>query len=142
MNKTIEFFVAGIPKAQPRVKARCINGRGSVYTPTSADDWKSLIAIEARKHLPTSPIDAPISLELYWWLARPKWHYRSNGNLRADAPQWHTCRPDIDNLAKAVMDILTAIGMWRDDALVYRALKFKLYARATEQTGVTIRIQT
>jgi Holliday junction resolvase RusA-like endonuclease len=37
--------------------------------------------------------------------------------LKERAP--HTIRPDADNLKKALMDALTEIQIWRDDAQVY-----------------------
>jgi hypothetical protein len=40
-----QFFVTGLPKAQPRVKA-CIRGaHAGVYTPATADAWKKLIIL-------------------------------------------------------------------------------------------------
>jgi len=39
--------------------------------------------------------------------------------MKPKAPERHTSKPDADNLAKAVMDVLTRLGAWTDDALVW-----------------------
>ena len=53
----------------------------------------------------------------------------------------YTAKPDRDNSDKAVLDILTTIGMWRDDALVYDGRITKFYATKTEAPGCYITIE-
>lgn len=48
--------------------------------------------------------------------------------LRTEAPVWHTGKPDTDNLLKAVMDALTQLGVWKDDAQVCEVHSLKQYA--------------
>ena len=120
-----EFFVRGEPKGQPRARAFALKRGGQtfvrMYTPGSAESWKNEIAIAARPHLPLHPLLGPIALDLEFYFERPKAHYRTGRNagvLREDAPYWHTSKPDRDNLEKAVMDALTTLGFFKDDAQV------------------------
>ena len=115
--RTITFDVEGNPKGQPRPRAFSRGGHARVYDPGTAEGWKSCIALAARPHLPSTPIAGAVSVDLAFWFARPKGHTGKKG-LKPSAPPDHTQKPDLDNLAKAVLDCLTEIGMWVDDAQI------------------------
>jgi len=142
---TIQFFAHGEPKGQPRPKAfaRKFGAKWSarVYDPGTAEGWKSQIAVAAHDHIPHTPIAGPLALTLEFIMPRPKSHYRTGknaGQLRDDAPAWHTGKPDRDNLEKAVMDALTQLGFWVDDSQVCDGPTTKRYAKPGERTGVEI----
>ena len=40
----------------------------------------------------------------------------------------HGRKPDADNLAKAILDVLTEQGWWRDDGVVSELLVIKLWS--------------
>lgn len=129
----IRFFVAGEPKGQPRPRAFAMNMGGGkfsarVFDAGTAEGWKSLVASAAREVAPPSKITGPVRLEVAFIFRRPKSHLRSNGELRPNAPRYHVGKPDADNLAKAVMDALTQMGLfWADDAQVAALVVFKSY---------------
>ena len=144
------FFVAGDPVAQPRQRHRVITKGGRAYamnytTKTApVHTWKDLIALRAEKHLPDVPIDKPIRLSLVFWFRRPKSHYRTGKNahlLKDSAPAFHTKKPDFDNCAKSVADIMTQIGFWRDDAQLMSVKVKKLYQTGNERPGVYILVE-
>lgn len=132
----ITFTVFGIPKPQPRVRAfACKMGGGKfaarVYDPGTAEGWKSCIAECARAVLPTAPLSGPLHLTLHFRMPRPKSHYRTGKNagmMRPDAPNYHSSKPDADNLTKAVKDAMTLLGFWRDDGQVAITIVEKTYA--------------
>lgn len=140
---TIEFFVPGEPKAQPRPRAfaRKFGNKwmARVYDAGTAEGWKSLIAASAKKYIPQQPIDGAVILTILFAMPRPKYHYRSNGMLKDTAPVMHQSRPDLDNLEKAVMDALTQLGFWNDDAQVAWKHTNKVYGMIA---GATIKIET
>ena len=41
--------------------------------------------------------------------ARPAGHITADGRLKATAPRQHVCKPDADNCAKAVLDVLQGV---------------------------------
>jgi Holliday junction resolvase RusA-like endonuclease len=143
----IRFFVHGAPVAQPRVRA-CIRGRhAGVYDPGTATAWKKKVAVAAKKHIEIiklsgaefEKINGPVSLFLAFNLPRPQAHYRANGELKTTAPVWHTSRPDLDNMAKAIMDAITDYGcVWRDDSQVCSIMKTKKYVSNNFPVGVEI----
>jgi crossover junction endodeoxyribonuclease RusA len=119
MRPPLQFFVAGLPKAQPRAKARAFGRHAMLYNPKTADDWKSIVRLEAQKAWQSNiPWEGPLRVDLTFWFPRPKAHFRSNGELKPNAPVWHTTKPDRDNSDKAILDALTNLGLWRDDKQV------------------------
>lgn len=133
---TFAFRVNGIPKAQPRVKACRRGSFAGVYDPGTADDWKTCVMAEAVKHRPESPIETPASLDVCFYMPRPKGHYGRKG-LKPSAPSQHISKPDLDNCLKAVMDALNGLGFWRDDSQVCAVTARKVYQ---EQPGASIKL--
>lgn len=130
MIEPIKFFASGAPKGQPRPKAFSRGGIASVYDPATAEGWKSQIAIAARQCIPAAPLPMPLYLHLEFYMPRPGGHYvggKKDRPIRPSAPGYHTGNPDADNLAKAVMDALTILRMWGDDAQVADLRVRKLY---------------
>ena len=126
IDTTITFTAYGLPKGQPRPRAFARGGRSAVYDPGTAEGWKGQIAIAA-KAWENQRHDQPFQVFLKFLMPRPKAHYTSKG-LRPTAPKWFTGKPDADNLAKAVLDALTQIGIWKDDSLVVSLLATKEFS--------------
>lgn len=140
MGESVSYFVEGVPVAQPRVKARAFGKQARVYTPDTADKWKSVV-----KSLTRIKMDfrqGAYSLHLVFCLPRPKAHYRTGKNshlLRDAAPGLHTQKPDVDNLAKAVIDAMVDSGRVDDDSYLTSLTVSKEWADAVP--GVFIRFQ-
>lgn len=135
----IDFFVAGIPKAQPRVKAFRRGNHAGVYTPDSAESWKQAVRQQAVANAPESLVTAPILVSLDFFLPRPKTHYNRDGSLKENQPIWHCKKPDLDNLIKAVMDAITDTQrIWLDDSQIYAVIAFKNYT--LNASGCSVRI--
>ena len=136
--KTLSFFAAGIPKGQPRAKA-CIRGKhAGVYDPGTADDWKAVVRHKIAESWDKQPFTGPVSVTLRFWFQRPKAHFDSKGHIKPSAPNCKTSKPDLDNLAKAVMDAATNAGVLRDDAQVVNLTITKRYDDAAPGCDVTI----
>jgi len=141
IGRRIQFQVNGLPKGQPRTRAFSRDGRARVYDPGTAEAWKGAIALAAKPFLDTSPIEGPIRFVIGHIMPRPKAHFRTgkrSGELKPAAPRHHTKTPDTDNLAKAAMDALTHIGLWRDDAQVVELVSTKQYG---DRAGAAILIE-
>jgi Holliday junction resolvase RusA-like endonuclease len=135
----IDFFVSGVPKAQPRVKAFVRGGHAGVYTPDSAESWKQAVRQQAAANAPESLVTAPIRVELDFFLPRPKSHHKRDGSLKADQPIWHCKKPDLDNLIKAVTDAITDTQrIWLDDSQICEISATKTYA--LYQSGCSVSI--
>ncbi|MCL2210221.1 MAG: RusA family crossover junction endodeoxyribonuclease [Treponema sp.] len=129
MTEFYNIFVNGIPKAQPRPR---MARNGHVYNPHSADEWKNEIKI-AFKSIRKETITKPVILKILFFFPAPK-----AMKITDDVP--HDKKPDKDNLEKAVMDAMTSVGVWKDDALVYDSHSIKYYTR--NKTGAQIVVET
>lgn len=117
----------GTPKGQPRPRAFVRGNRAAVYDPGTAEGWKSAIAV-ACAELEGEMIESPLSVDLTFFMPRPKSHFKKSGQLKDSAPTYlFDKKPDADNLAKAVLDALTAIRVWKDDDQVCELTVRKYY---------------
>jgi Holliday junction resolvase RusA-like endonuclease len=136
-----DFFVEGIPKAQPRARAYSRGGHIRMYNPDGADKWKT--AVKAQSNFKGCTIIDPIELHLEFKINRPKSHYKSNGQLKITSPRiLHDQKPDADNLAKAVMDALSETKIWDDDDQVCDLRVIKNWVSQDGIAGCRIVIKT
>ena len=125
----LDFFVSGVPKAQPRVKAFARGGHAGVYTPDSAESWKQAVRLQSTANAPESVMSGVVRVELDFFLPRPKAHHKRDGSLKPNSPVWHCKKPDLDNLIKAVTDAITDTErIWLDDSQICEITATKTYA--------------
>ncbi|MES2706098.1 MAG: RusA family crossover junction endodeoxyribonuclease [Verrucomicrobiota bacterium] len=124
MNKTAHFHVTGTPAPQPRPR---MTKRGHTYNPPSADAWKAAVRTAWRES-GNPPFARHIRMRLEFFLARPAGHLTKRGALVKGAPAHPVGRPDVDNLAKAVMDALGDEKAFPNDAAVISLSASKAYA--------------
>lgn len=135
----LDFFVAGIPKAQPRVKAFVRGGHAGVYTPDSAESWKQAVRREAVANAPELIMAHRICISLDFFMPRPKAHLKRDGSPKSKSPVWHCKKPDLDNLIKAVIDAITDTQrVWLDDSQICQISATKSYA--LNASGCSVRI--
>jgi crossover junction endodeoxyribonuclease RusA len=132
-NGTAPFsvFVRGIPAPQGSKRAFVQKGRAIVVddNPKTLKDWRAAVASVLQNQWAGPPIDGAVSVELYFSLLRPK-----------SAPKsriWHTTRPDVDKLARALLDAMTGI-VFRDDSQVTDLVVQKRY---WQESGVRVIVQ-
>ena len=93
--------------------------------------WRRLVGMYARREFSDTgmiPKGRPVRVTCTFYLARPKAHYRTNGQLKDWAPDRPTVVPDGDKLVRAVWDALTGIA-YEDDSQVCEWLGEKLYGK-------------
>lgn len=133
---TLEFDVYGLP--QPQGSAKAFVPKGWTRPVVTSDnpnlkDWRRLVASAAQPHAPTTGLLAgPVRLTLAFALARPQ----SLPKKRTH----HITRPDVDKLARAVLDALTGI-LLRDDSQVVELVASKAYAELGASPGLRVRLE-
>ncbi len=141
MPRRITFFVSGTPKAEPRPRAWAAKigckYTARMYKAKTAEAWKNAIAMQAAKHVPDSPIEGPVHCDLTFMMPRPK---RLMRKCDPSEPFAHTQKPDRDNLDKAVLDVLTVMGFWRDDCQVWSGMAMKMWCSKDGLPGVMVSI--
>lgn len=138
----IEFFVEGTPVGQPRVKHRIVHPKSgkafaALYTPATADAWKSVVQIACYGKV-RSPLLDPLHVHITAFFARPQ---RLLTKTSQAGPIAHTAKPDKDNVEKAILDAMKDAGLYRDDAQVCGGSTFKYYAAIGTKTGARIRVE-
>jgi len=135
MHRTATLYVLGTPVPQPRPR---MTKKGRAYNPSTADLWKSNVRA-AWTEAAELPFANGLRLRLEFVMARPASHLTANGNgLRASAPPRHISKPDVDNLAKAVMDALENAGAYPNDCAVEDLRTSKRYALRGEVSGCRV----
>jgi Holliday junction resolvase RusA-like endonuclease len=130
----IRFEVRGEPIPQPRPRAARVGRHVHIYTPDrDIAPWKRLVMLAARPVVPATPIEGPVTLEIDFFLSRP-------ASVKPAKRPLPITKPDLDNLTKAVMDVITDVGIWRDDCQVCKHVISKEYAAPGCSAGVIVRI--
>lgn len=127
---SVSFTVAGQPVPQPRPRVSTAGGFARAYVPKQhpVHAYREAIAAAARGAGLTTTGEV-LNVVIDAVFERPKSHLRKSG-VKLDAPKLP--RPDVDNLAKAVLDALQdVIG---DDSLVGRLVVEKSYGTEARTT--------
>jgi Holliday junction resolvase RusA-like endonuclease len=143
----LSFRVFGKPEAQARPR----KGKFGWYSPKS--DWKTLVMYEAIKQRNKKKIffDFAIGVNIWYFMPRPDDHFGSGKNydiLKASpqyknpAPIFHTVKPDLDNLNKAIYDAIVDAKLLKDDSFIVAGNNVKLYwdEHNNKGTGANITI--
>jgi len=145
---TLAFTITGEPKGQPRPRAFA-RKMGNVhvarfYDSDVADEWKRAVRRALFETLEQTRWEltlAQVSVSITFAMPRPKSHSGAKG-LKLSAPVAHVGKPDVDNLAKLILDQITKSGrIWRDDSQVVSLTVHKFWAVPNEQ-GCSVSIST
>lgn len=109
-------------------KTAVVNGRIMHYKSKGAKQTFSVLTAALRPFAPAVPLDGPLKLECLWKFRANKTHPHSS---------WKTTRPDTDNLQKALKDVMTRLGYWKDDSLVCHEEVGKIWS---DDPGIDIRV--
>lgn len=136
------LFVPGKPAPQGSKKAIPIRNRSTgqivkinqVESSNAVGPWRERIALAAHNWMGgQGPLTSAVRVDLAFVLPRPK----STPKTRTPAA---TKRPDLDKLARAVLDALTNV-CWDDDSQVIDLRISKRLAGIDEQSGMYISIE-
>lgn len=132
-------IVTGQPMAMPRPRL------GShFYNP--ARNLMNSFAQSVREQLPmlSSGIlferNQPLAVHIIFYMRRPNHDFRGrirgNGRLKTTSSIVASCKPDIDNLAKFVLDSLKGVA-YADDSQVVKLVLYKIMDSEGECNGAT-----
>ena len=129
----ITFTVSGEPVPQPRPRVSTRGGFARAYVPRKhpVHAYRQAVQLAAQAAGLTAAGE-PLNVVIDAVFVRPKSHMRKSG-VKPDAPVLP--RPDVDNVAKAVLDALQDV--MGDDSLVARLVVEKSYG---QEARTTVRI--
>lgn len=107
----LEINTRPIPKARPRLS------KFAVYTPKKTADYEKLIAYEWKRRYKNLILKGAVKLDLLFCFKKAK-------SCKKD---YHTQRPDIDNLEKAILDGLNKTA-FVDDCQVVEMKSQKVFS--------------
>lgn len=139
------FFVPGIPAPQGSKFAAIRGDRAYVVDANvkKLKAWRWLVTSNARELVEPGGEHLPAAVLLVFTLPRPKYHYGTGRNAGTLKERYESAgmdkKPDIDKLARAVLDGLTDAGnVFRDDSQVTKLVAIKTYG---ETPGCFIEIE-
>lgn len=149
-EQQFSFFVSGKPETQGSKSAF-----GRIYTDKQGKQrvavamaeqskglyaWRSAIGKVALLMRPKDwQTDGIYILSAVFYMPRPKAHFSSKGQLKADAPVFHAKVGDADKLLRACGDALTKI-CYDDDALIVAASSVKVFCDPVDGPGVHVTV--
>lgn len=134
----MEFFIKCIPPKTTMQSATRIfktkSGKMFIGKTDKARSVKEELMALLMPYVPEKPFEKPLKVTIEWG-----YPYLKTVRKR-DIGKLIPCitRPDIDNLEKGFCDILTRMGFWKDDAIVWDLRFRKFY---TDQAGIGIKIE-
>jgi Holliday junction resolvase RusA-like endonuclease len=144
----IELDVLGTPAPKGSSRAMLKNGHamnvpsGSNVSRDKLKSWDVAVREAARSAIGdvTAPpfVERPLAVTIAFRMARPGSHFGKRG-LRDSAPAFPAKKPDVDKLARATLDSLTAI-VFDDDSRIVSLVVTKTWA-APGYEGASIRIE-
>lgn len=105
-------------------------GRIHHYEKKEVTAAKAELSDKLFDHVPDKPYDGPLSVMIQW-----RFEIK-------DKKRWatlKTTKPDVDNLAKGLLDVMTKMGFWEDDNQIAELILRKSYT-CPEDGNIEIRI--
>lgn len=117
----MKFYVPMIPPTvtDQMHKVDTRRRKPRIYDPPELKAAKSKLEAHLAKFRPAEPLTGPTYLCVMWGFPITGEH---------EDGEFKTSRPDTDNLQKALKDMMTKLGFWKDDALVVVEQVIKVYA--------------
>lgn len=125
----MEFFMAMNPPTvtHQEKQVHVVKGKPVFYEPPELKRARQKLVGHLAKYKPEREFTGAVELVA-------KWCFPRGGHKDGE---YRTTKPDTDNLQKLLKDCMTAVGFWKDDALVCREIVEKFWA---EVPGIYIRV--
>jgi len=123
---TFHVDINPVPKGRPRFSK--VGGFMRSYTPKKTSDYETEVRTQAQAVMTREPLETPLAVYLYFRLPIPRSHSKKRQEACLTGSERPIKKPDIDNLAKSVLDGLNGV-VWHDDSQIVSLPLTKVYAR-------------
>lgn len=127
MEKRLQMVIE--PKAKERPRATIVGGHARIYTPHTTEGYEKEIRTAWIRQNGETPFDGPVVMRIRCGMPIPKSATKTNKVKMIAKELRPTVKPDIDNLAKAIMDALNGVA-YKDDNLIVDLVVRKFYTEA------------
>tara|TARA_R100001129_G_scaffold128563_1_gene90599 strand:+ start:239 stop:670 length:432 start_codon:yes stop_codon:yes gene_type:complete len=136
----LTVLIAGEPVAKGRPRVVRTKAGVRAITPEKTREWTSYaVRVLAWSWKGRPPIAGPVKVTLRAIKTRPQ---RLRRKSDAEGLCWRTTKPDVDNVAKAVLDALVKAQVIADDQQVARLECDSLYAEKQGLPRVEVTVST
>ena len=116
----MRFTVYGKPETKGSTKAFVVKGKPIITNDNpKTKGWQTLVAWEAQRNRPGGIIQSAVEVKLKFYFLRPK-------SVSVKKRPYHTVKPDIDKVTRAVLDGLKGT-IYSDDSVVVKVEAEKEY---------------
>ena len=109
---TWEFTLPCEPTGQQRARH---TARGIAYKSEIQKAREQELALQLLPHALVRPLEGPLELSFLAVMPIPKSVSKKRKQAMLDGSEAHTKTPDVDNLAKQLLDAMTRMRFWVDD---------------------------
>lgn len=130
-NRICQFFMPMKPPTvtQQEHQVRVVKGKPVFYEPDDLKDARAKLMAHLAEHKPPEMFTSAVRLIVKWCFPITGKHHDG---------EYKYTKPDTDNLNKLLKDCMTAVGFWKDDALVASEIIEKFWAKIP---GIYIRVE-
>jgi Holliday junction resolvase RusA-like endonuclease len=122
------FTVEGEPKGKGRPRFRRTKNFVQTYTDAKTKSYEQQIKDAATRAMGESePLETPLSVFLYVRFSVPKSYSKQRTKDCLSGKEKHTKKPDVDNVAKQILDSMNNV-VYKDDVQVIFLNVKKLYS--------------
>lgn len=120
--KTIycEMVLDQIPAGTSQMK-RVNHKSGHFFEGKVLREARAIYTENLMRYAPEQPLEGPLYVRL-------DFHYAIKDKKKRGQPK--TSRPDCDNLAKLILDVMTDLGYWHDDSQIAKLSISKQFSKA------------
>lgn len=139
----LNFFVRGFPAPQGSKSYKGMRGGKPIIVDQckTLPAWKSAVKLAATQAMfgKKMLVDTPVHLTCFFFMKRPKAHYKPDGTLRSNAPIRCLTSPDLTKIVRSSEDSMTGT-VYDDDSRVVTQTNEKFYERPEIGPGVHIMV--
>lgn len=134
----LAFSMAGSPRGQGRPRTTVRGGFATIYKDPKSRKYETSVQVLAKQAMAGHPpLSGPLSVSLRFRMPIPKSASKAARAAMASGEWAHTGKPDLDNMAKAILDGMKG-AVFGDDSQIVRSFLTKIYA---EHPGVDVRVE-
>ena len=125
MEKRLTLTIEPKPKERPR--ATVVGGHARIYTPKTTEDYEKKIRSAWTKANGNQPLTGPVIVRIHLGMPIPKSTTKAMKVKMLEKKVVPVTKPDIDNLAKSILDAINGVA-YKDDNQIATLLVKKFYA--------------